>query len=342
MAMIWEGMVLASQQPISSVETCTLSEYKSWLSSNHLRFPSSISLFLQYEFLSYYKHVSGKDVTVYKIEVNPNEISFIVFDKTVSSDGRVIITNSSFSPYAGLISTSKSEIGLIQAYKSLVEFIRNESKGGEDLTIEIRLAPPEIRPRVVIDQWALWSLGFRQSVGYLGRYLTPGKSKLNRNRERRLKSLKEDLKDWEIKTLFEVDLSTFDLMVKNRQSRHSATLTHSFSDFEFLSTLSDGKFIKCWKLLHENHFCAAAILFCDTDSNILQYLGQSECGYIVGTQDLLVSQIIEWSGVQDKTLLFGTSTKPEMFHRDLNFGLDSYKSSWGALAYTCYRYSMPI
>ena len=98
--------------------------------------------------------------------------------------------------------------------------------------------------------------------------------------------------------------------------------------------------MKIWSLEHEGHICAAAIVFRDTGANILQYLGQSNCGYVMGSQDLVLSEIIKWSNAEDKPLLLGTSTRPETSHRELNSGLDSYKSSWGAKVYTSYRFTL--
>jgi hypothetical protein len=337
MEMRWEGMALASQPQNIRVENLSLGEYREYYTQHSVS--SRLSVFVQYEFIKYYQMLSSRDVLIYKIQAASGEVSFYIFDKVKQKDDQFSLTSTSFSPYAGLILPPKDAGQVVTTYVTLIEHIKRENSQKLDLTIEIRLPPPQFDSRVEIDQWALWSLGFTQNVGYLGRYLKPNNTELNRNRKRRLKDLQVISEDWKIETSNVVDYDTYDLMMKNRMSRHGVNLTHSFADFNFLETLLDGNFITCWKLIHNDHLCSAAIVFCDTDCNILQYLGQSDCGYNLGTQDLILSQIIEWSSVQKKNLLLGTSTRPENNHREINFGLDRYKHSWGASVYTCYRYT---
>lgn len=338
--MTWEGLVLELQRQPTVVHKYSLAEFRNWRLNNQTAFHSDTSLFVEYDFLNYHQVATGAEVFVLLLDLGQGDKAYIAFDKKVTSEEEVIFTSSSFSPYAGLVTASGSATKIIEAYSILTTYLMSEKRKGEKLKIEIRLPPTQIYPRFEIDQWALWSLNYQITTGYLGRYINQLNLHVNRNRKRRLKALAIDLTNSKFLVSEKVEKEVFDLMVENRQSRHGVKLTHSLSDFEFLSRLSGGKFLKIWSLEHEGHICAAAIVFRDTEANILQYLGQSNCGYIMGSQDLVLSEIIEWSNAEDKPLLLGTSTRPETSHREINSGLDSYKSSWGTKVYCCYRFTL--
>jgi len=338
--MIWEGLVLALRRQPAVIDKYNLTEFRIWQQNNESAFRSKSSVFLQYEFLNYYQEITGVEVFVLLLDLGEGDFAYMVFDKKVASEDKVILTSSSFSPYAGLVTDSITATKIIDAYHILTAYLLNERRQSETLQIEIRLPPVQLYPRYEIDQWALWSLNYQTITGYLGRYINQLNPSINRNRRRRLQTLAINLKDSEIKVSEKVERDVFDLMVENRQSRHGVKLIHSFLDFEFLSRLSGGEFLKIYSLKHESHICAAAIIFRDTEANILQYLGQSECGYAIGSQDLVLSEVITWSNKENKPLLLGTSTRPENSHREINAGLDLYKSSWGAKVYSCYRYTL--
>ncbi len=85
-----------------------------------------------------------------------------------------------------------------------------------------------------------------------------------------------------------------------------------------------------------------AIIFKDRSFNTLQYLAGSDCSFKCGSQDYLVDLLIQESKVSKQFLLMGTSTIPVDGHRELNEGLDAYKTSFGGLPYKSDRLVLSI
>jgi hypothetical protein len=250
-----------------------------------------------------------------------------------SSDGLTIASHSG-APYGGLcIPTDSPEI-IKEAYSACIQSIRDTYN--EVKKLEIRIPPQLVSKAVDSHEWALWSLDFDNDVTYFGRYFSEENSlRPNRNRRRRITKINQS--EFGIESHVGVLPSEFELLLKNRQLRHEAIPTHDLKDFENISKRIPGM-VETYSIHHNDHLCAIAILFHDTEFSTIQYLAGTECSFLCGSQDLIVMKIVDHVVNAKKNLIFGTSTEPYSNHKVLNVGLDDYKSSFGAVPYTAKRF----
>jgi hypothetical protein len=253
-------------------------------------------------------------------------------------DSSIKITSHIGSPYAGLCISSDSPDLIKQAYHECVETLKQEFKN--IMEIEIRLPPTILSKASASHEWALWSLGFKPTTMYYGRYFEESaKHFLNRNRKRRISRIEIDRMRIESTNIPSADV--FDVILSNRQNRHSVKPTHNLQDLEAIEDLLPGT-LKTYYVIHDGAICSVAIIFQDQLFSTIQYLGGLECSFNCGSQDVLVQKIVEtYTGLSQK-LLFGTSTEPSEGHRTLNQGLDQYKESFGPTGYTASRMALII
>ena len=250
-----------------------------------------------------------------------------------TTDTSEIIKSHSGSPYASLCINSDEPRDIENAYVSIIDYFKQNYPRKKQ--IEVRLPPTIIKPLTELHSWILFSLGFKTELLYFGRALIPEKYEgVNRNRRRILSKINQE--QVEFFRLLKVSDEAFDLLLKNRIDRHNVTPLHSKIDFENISNLLENS-IKVIEAVHLDHLCAVGIIFQDKNFATLQYLAGTECSFQCGIQDLLVNEIIKEYLEANQILLFGTSTEPEYNHSKLNFGLDSYKKSWGLSPYTSSR-----
>jgi hypothetical protein len=299
---------------------------------------SQHSIFQSSRFQSIYAQKNNLDILQISISDEAhNMFAGIHFNVHRLETGKIRFVSSSFSPYAGLFTNSKETKFIIQSYNLMVEALRSFS-GNAEFYVEIRMPPQVFLSDYPIHEWALWSLGFQKELGYLGRYVDPTESTLRKYRKQKLLKAQVTISKFEIERTNRIEDSVYRLVKENRQQRYGVSLTHSMTDLHDLSLLRNQSFLDIWKLKHENHLCVVAIIFSDFHEDILQYLAQAECGYTSGSQDVMLNQIILQMAKNRRKFILGTSTEPEMQHRSLNYGLDAYKATWGALPYSCFRF----
>ena len=295
--------------------------------------------FCQATFLDY--HSNSKDskiVSQYlKGSIEGNDFVFPYNVQNTIDRGTKVFSHSG-SPYGGLCIDSSSTRIIKLAYEEIIAWIKNNIKDRSSL--EVRLPPAILSDYVSAHEWSLWSLGFQTEVMYLGRYFKfENNPDYNRNRKRRLSKLLTDSFDLERMSIPNED--AFEILIKNRLDRHSSLPIHTISDFEKIEELNPGV-LATLLLSHEGNPCSVAIIFKDKNFNTLQYLAGSECSFNCGSQDYLVDLLIQESKISKQFLLMGTSTIPVDGHRELNDGLDAYKTSFGGLPYKSDRFVLSI
>jgi len=237
------------------------------------------------------------------------------------------------SPYAGMCINSDQPQKIKSAYELCFRVINENFPNISSL--EIRLPSSVICESTPAHEWALWSLGYIPTVMYLGRYFTPTDDlKFNRNRRRRMGKIDKSTMDMAFSEVPSPDV--YELLVQNREKRHSVLPTHTLADLQRIESCVPGT-IKTHLVRHSVDICSAAIIFEDAKFATIQYLAGSDCSFQCGSQDVLVQELIAGYKFSNKKLLFGTSTEPNQNHRTINSGLDNFKESFGASAYVSSR-----
>jgi hypothetical protein len=237
------------------------------------------------------------------------------------------------SPYAGMCINSDQPEIIKNSYDLC--FSKIKEKFPHISSLEIRLPPAVIRESTPIHEWALWSLGCTTTAMYLGRYFSPTRIfKINRNRRRRIDNI--DRSNMEIIFSKTPPSEAFEILIENREKRHSVAPTHTLEDLQRIESCIPGT-IKSYRVQHSTNICSVAIIFEDLEFATIQYLAGSNCSFKCGSQDLLVQELVDIYMASNKILLFGTSTEPFHNHQTINSGLDYYKRSFGANAYVSSR-----
>lgn len=288
--------------------------------------------FCKSSFLCYHKDRGDSNFSTVFLSGTCDNSSFVLPVSFLLTDPDNLVSHLG-SPYAGMCINSDQPEKIKSAYDLCFSMINEKFPNISSL--EIRLPPAVICKSTPIHEWALWSLGCRTTVMYLGRYFSPMNDfKINRNRRRRLDKINRS--NMEIIFSAVPTPKMFEILVENREKRHSVVPTHTLEDLQRIETYLPGTLKSC-QVRHSTNICSAAIIFEDSEFATIQYLAGSNCSLECGSQDLLVQELINTYMISNKILLFGTSTEPHQNHQIINTGLDNYKESFGANAYVSSR-----
>lgn len=294
--------------------------------------------FCSISFLDYHHQKMNQDFETKYLAGSVDGIDYLLPISSSNNKNSKIVSSHAGSPYAGLCINSDNPDVIKRAYAACIESLKKSNLGLEQL--EIRVPPVLVNSAVSTHEWALWSLGFQASSIYLGRYFTNINSiSMNRNRRRRINRI--DSSKFSINNHDLPSATEYELLYKNRKSRHKVEPTHSHREFEIIQNNVPGM-VETYSISHDNETCAVAIVFHDSTFSTIQYLAGSVCSFSCGSQDLLVIEIVKNLEKNKKPLIFGTSTEPSFGHTAINVGLDDYKSSFGAIPYTSTRFRLNV
>jgi hypothetical protein len=288
--------------------------------------------FCKGSFLRYHKDRGDSNFSTIFLSGTCENSSFILPVSFLLTDPDNLVSHLG-SPYAGMCINSDQPEKIKNAYDLC--FRKINEKFPNISSLEIRLPPAVIRKSTPIHEWALWSLGCRTKAMYLGRYFSSTNNlKINRNRRRRIGKI--DKSNMEIIFSKTPSPEAFEILIENREKRHSVAPTHTLEDLQRIESCIPGT-LKSYRVQHSTNICSVAIIFEDSEFATIQYLAGSNCSFKCGSQDLLVQELIDIYLASKKILLFGTSTEPYQNHQTINSGLDNYKGSFGANAYVSSR-----
>lgn len=291
------------------------------------------SLLSSADFLSYHDAKKHRIFEQFAVRTTRGNLHGWIPFSVQDSEAGSVLTSHAGTTFAGLQVSADDPSFVQDSYAEILTFLESQFKCIE---IQIRLPPSLIRPSVDVHEWALWSLGFAVHRTFLGRQVTTAGSvaQVNRNRRRNISRGRA--------RCVLVPMSGYDptvalIIEENRRRRHDVSPTHTAEDFVILQQLLGERF-RIWGAYHDGKPCAIAVVFAEETHWTVQYLAGHECSLTCGSQDFLVSELMSMAeSVTCKHVLFGTSTEPHLFHKELNLGLDAYKKSLGGRPYA-YRW----
>lgn len=293
------------------------------------------TLFCSNKFLNYHRVKDDPSFREYRITgvIESGEPFALTLTCEKNFDSLHFVSHAG-APYGGICIRKASPAELSKLYSKVWEFLilSFTNLGG----LEIRLPPSCLSAEVASHEWALWSNGFKQKTGYLGRYLPAGELlNLRKDRKRNLK--KNSAGRYSVLRTTIPSPRAFEVLVENRLRRFGVEPTHSYEDLELIERNCPGM-ITTVELEDSLGIQAVAIVFRDSFTETLQYVANSLEAATSGIQDSLLFYFLTEIRNNDVPFLFGTSTEPSCYHQSINEGLDSYKASWGGLPYTAFRF----
>lgn len=296
---------------------------------------SICTLFCSNNFLNYHRVKKPKPFKEYRVSgsLESGEIFSLALSLDISEGWKHFVSHAG-APFGGICVGNIGPGELSMLYDEIWKFL-NRTFGNVG-SLEIRIPPNFISSSVSSHEWALWSNGFSQKLGYLGRFLPPREShKLRKDRVRNI--VRNEKTDFTIHKFGSPTQEAYSLLQENRIRRFNVLPTHSLRDFQLIERFSPDSIITV-QLENKSGIQAVAIIFKDQSSETLQYVANNLDTSKSGFQDTLLNHYLDEYRNMESPFLFGTSTEPTHNHRSLNSGLDNYKASWGGLPYSAFRY----